>query len=89
MVNAPIDRATAALEQMRGYLEEAGRDPDDFGIDARVSLGKGVEVAVEQGRRWRELGISHLTVNPLGAGLGWPWGHVDAIRRFKAAWDGG
>jgi len=32
---------------------------------------------------WRDIGATHLSVNTRSAGLSFPEGHIEAIRRFK------
>jgi len=73
-----------AVEKLRGYLSQAGREPHTFGLDMRIALkttprdqwGKEVEV-------WRGLGVTHLCFNTMGAGLTSVQQHIDAIRDFK------
>lgn len=74
------------IQKMRGYITEAGRDPDAFQIDGRVTLGnrKPEECAAEV-EAWRELGATHISLNTMRAGLSTPDAHIDAMRRFKEA----
>lgn len=74
------------IQKMRGYITEAGRDPDAFQIDGRVTLGnrKPEECAAEV-EAWRELGATHVSLNTMRAGLSTPDAHIDAMRRFKEA----
>jgi probable F420-dependent oxidoreductase len=71
----------ATLEQMRGWLEEAGRDPDAFGIDARVAVGTGTpdewRAAADE---WRSLGATHVTLNADGGGLEAPDAHLERLQ---------
>jgi len=80
----PGPRATETVEQLRGYLREAGRKSEEFGIEGRVSLFNTPEdqwgAALEG---WRGLGASHVSVNTMNAGLATPQAHIDAIHRFK------
>jgi len=82
----PGPRASETLEQLRGYIREAGRDPATFGIEPRISMFNTPEAewgpAIEA---WRDLGATHLTFNAMGVGLSAPEGHLDAIRRFREA----
>lgn len=74
----------AAIERFRGYVRDAGRDPDDVGVEGRISLGRGSDEdrrALLQG--WRQLDASHVSFNTMGAGLTSPQDHVDAIGDFK------
>ena len=80
----PGPRAGETLDQLRGYVREAGRDPKDFGIEGRLSMFDTPEA--EWGatvEAWRELGATHLTFNSMGVGLAAPGGHIAALRRFK------
>jgi probable F420-dependent oxidoreductase len=86
MMNTPTEAdPVAALEQMRALLADAGRDPSTFGIEARVGLGKGVDLAAALAQEWRQRGVSHLAVNTMRAGLEWPSGHIDALRQLHQA----
>lgn len=74
----------AAIERFRGYVRDAGRDPDDVGVEGRISLGRGSDedrCALLEG--WRQLDASHVSFNTMGAGLTSPQDHVDAIGDFK------
>jgi probable F420-dependent oxidoreductase len=79
------EKFQVAVEKLRGYLSQAGRDLSAFGLDMRIGLkasprdqwGKEVEV-------WRGLGVTHLCFNTMGAGLTSAQQHIDAIQYFKA-----
>ena len=78
--------AKATMEQLHGYIRDAGRRIEDVGIEGRVNVGSGTpDQWVDSVRRWQELGATHLSVNTMGAGLASPAQHIDAIRRFKDA----
>ena len=84
MINRPTEKdPESAPQQMRTYVEEAGRDPHDFGIDIRVGVRDGVEQALTAAARWEELGVTHLTVDTMRAGLEFPQGHIETLRQFK------
>jgi len=89
------DRVIAKIHR---YAAEAGRDPAEIGIEARVCLdptpiarGRKVlpvrspEAAAEEARRWQELGATHVTFNSNDVGMKSADLHVDAIRRFRVA----
>lgn len=84
----PDDGSKARIEQLHGYLSDAGRDPNSFGIDPWISIG-GLEKD-EWSRRveaWRGLGASHVAVDTMRAGFNSPQEHIDAIRSFRDVLD--
>jgi len=83
----PDEAARATIARLHGYLRAEGRDPASFGIEGRMSIaGPDVERQIERAQQWRDLGAQYLSVNTMGAGLA-SHQHVDALRRFKQAWD--
>jgi probable F420-dependent oxidoreductase len=79
----PDAKAGETLERLRGYIREAGRKPQDVGIEGRVSMFNTPEEEwPAQIAAWRDLGVTHLSLNTMGAGLASPQGHIDALRRF-------
>ena len=83
----PDDRMQEAIKRLRSYVEEAGREPESVGIEARLDVGKvpPEEEWIEQTEAWRSLGATHISVNTMNAGLGSPQEHVESIRRYKEA----
>ena len=79
----PDEEGRSMLSRLREYTREAGRDPDDIGIDGPIRIaGRSQEEWVLDAAGWRDLGATHLSVNTRNAGLSFPDGHIDAIRRF-------
>lgn len=83
-----IENTQAKLKVLQGYLEEAGRDPQTFGLDVRVNF-KQVDPQDWPGEieRWRAIGTTHLSVNTMGAGLS-PQEHIATIRQLKTVING-
>jgi probable F420-dependent oxidoreductase len=76
--------ATATIERLHGYIAEAGRQPQDVGIEGRISVFNTPEAQWREALAgWRDLGATHVAVNTMNAGLATPQAHIDAIRRFK------
>jgi hypothetical protein len=71
-----------AWNHVHGAAREAGRDPASIGLEGHVRVGAD-DVDRVRGRvdRWRAVGAEAVAVNPLRAGLAWPDGHLDALRR--------
>jgi alkanesulfonate monooxygenase SsuD/methylene tetrahydromethanopterin reductase-like flavin-dependent oxidoreductase (luciferase family) len=83
---APDDKCRAAIEKIRAFAREAGRDPDRIGIEGRIAFGQGsAETWTQDIAAWKNLGATHLSLNTMKAGLGNPAAHIDAIQRFKEA----
>jgi probable F420-dependent oxidoreductase len=80
----PDDRVKAYIEQLQGYLEEAGRDRKKFGIDPWISIqGLNRDEWRRRVEAWRALGATHVAVDSMRAGFTSPQAHIDAIRSFR------
>ncbi len=80
----PDDTARDAVSRLRRYAEEAGRDPDSVGIEARITIaGATPDEWARQYEGWQQLGATHVGVNTMGAGLRSVDDHIAAITRFK------
>jgi alkanesulfonate monooxygenase SsuD/methylene tetrahydromethanopterin reductase-like flavin-dependent oxidoreductase (luciferase family) len=81
----PYESLRTSLEQLRGYLEEAGRDPSTFGIDVRFNYKQTPEGSWRQEvERVAALGVTHVCINTMDAGFTRLDEHLEALRRFKA-----
>jgi probable F420-dependent oxidoreductase len=79
----PDEEGIAIVERIRQYVREAGRSPEQFGMEARVSLlDKSPEVWAQEFEGWRNLNATHISVNTMKMGLGSPSEHIEMIRRF-------
>lgn len=79
----PDENCRAAIEKIRAYTREAGRDPSRIGIEGRISHGqKSEETWRKELEAWRSLGATHASFNTMKAGLNSPTAHLEAIRRF-------
>ncbi len=84
--NDPTPEVTSAVDRVKQYTRDAGRDPSAMGFEKVVgfgdsTLGKGVEIV----REWEDVGVTHLSLNTMNSGLAAPSDHINAIRRFKEA----
>jgi probable F420-dependent oxidoreductase len=80
------DSMREAVKRLREYIEEAGRDPESVGIEARLDVGRvPPDEWIPQTEAWRPLGATHISVNTMNAGLRSPQEHVETIRRYKEA----
>jgi probable F420-dependent oxidoreductase len=82
----PDEQMRQTLERLRGYLNEAGRDPATFGIEARVNAADGgPDEWARLTDAWRNLGATHISITTMKAGYKSPSEHIQAIRRYKEA----
>ena len=82
----PDERGRELIESMRAQAAEAGRGPDDIGVESWVSIRDSSEDDWKRtAEAWRELGATHLSVNTMNAGLESTQAHIEAIGRFKEA----
>lgn len=93
----PPHRDPAALAPDLARVHEAaaaaGRDVSALGVEVNLPLvtserpGQPVdyEGAATRARRWEESGVSHLSVNTMGAGWRAPEQHAEALARFREA----
>jgi len=80
------DEGAATLERLRAWVNEAGRDPDAFGVEGRINLLFTKEDAWDDTLRWwRDQRASHVSFNTMGVGLRTPDEHIDALQRFMDA----
>jgi probable F420-dependent oxidoreductase len=82
----PGDKVRLMIETIRTHAREAGRDPSNIGIEARMAIAnQSPDQWVKIASQWKEFGATYLCVNTMKAGLSTPSAHIDAIRRFKEA----
>jgi len=81
----PGPEGQAAIDQLHGWVREAGREPRAFGVEGRLTLSQvprdqwGKELAA-----WRAMrGVTHLCVHTVGLGLETPAAHVEMLRTFR------
>jgi len=82
---APDGQGHALVARVHQYAREAGRDPAALPLEGRIRLaGQEPDGWTKQVEAWKALGATFLIAEPRGAGLTFPAGHLDALRRFKA-----
>ncbi|GHO47854.1 LLM class F420-dependent oxidoreductase [Ktedonospora formicarum] len=75
-----------AIDHLRGYLRDAGRDPSTFGIEAKIDASQGnLDDLVRWTEEWRKLGATHISINTMNAGYTSPTEHMQTLRRYKEA----
>jgi probable F420-dependent oxidoreductase len=81
----PYEKLSETLELLFSYVEQAGRDPSQFGVDLRFNFSQKPEGSWGQEvERVRKLGVTHVCVGTMDAGFTHLNQHLDALRQFKA-----
>jgi probable F420-dependent oxidoreductase len=82
----PDEQIDDQLARLRGYLENEGRDPGAFGIEAWVRSGIGGPAKWQAAaERWVALGATHVTFYTSGQGIGAVAQQIEAMRQFHDA----
>ena len=80
----PYDRLQTSLESLRRYVEQAGRDPKQFGVDFRLNANQPPQNSwTEEVERLDKLDITHVCFGTMDAGFTHLDQHLEALRKFK------
>lgn len=78
--------AAPTLDKLAGFLREAGRKPEAFGLEPRVSYGDGNPAGwAKAAEDWQALGATHLSFISMGKGFTTPAEHLKAAEDFARA----
>lgn len=82
-----MDDSLAALSKLRRHLDERGRDPAGFGIEAMVNYHPGPDRWRAEVERWRTEGADYVSMRAMalrgmGAGFTSPQQHIDALQTY-------
>jgi probable F420-dependent oxidoreductase len=81
----PYDRLKTSVETLRGYVEQAGRDPKAFGVDFRLNANQpSANSWAEEVERLDKLDVTHVCFGTMDAGFTHLDQHLEALRQFKA-----
>lgn len=77
------DKTEGRMERIFKLLEQHGRDPATFGLDATIYCkGDDVDQWLRDAERWQALGATHISVQTLGQGYAAWDKHIEAVQRF-------
>jgi probable F420-dependent oxidoreductase len=80
--------AQPALARIEEYLNQAGRDRSEIGIEARIRYENGDPVTWEQLLlSWQAAGASHISFNTMQMGFDSPAKHLQALELFASTMD--
>ena len=75
--------AQPMLNKLDRFLEQAGRDRSEFGLEARIRYGDGQAAQWQQLLQgWQEAGATHISFNTMQAGLDSPGEHIKALQKI-------
>src|ERR1700722_12043012 len=70
-----------ALTTIRDAARAAGRDPNEVGIEGRIMVGDGDQDRIaKEFEEWKNLEVSHVSFNTMGANLRDVNAHISALR---------
>lgn len=79
----PDEAGREVVNRFRRYVKEAGRDPSQEGIEARVQYADGnADRWKRELEAWRELNVQFVSVVTMNAGLDSVSRHIEATERF-------
>ncbi len=82
----PDDTMRGAVERLRAYAAEVGRDPRSIGLEPQLNVGRGDPDAWRTFvDGWRELGATHLCLSTMGNRFTKPTDHLAALARAADA----
>jgi probable F420-dependent oxidoreductase len=74
------------VARVHAYAHEAGRDPSRLPLEGRIRLaGQTADGWAKQVDAWKALGATSVIAESRGGRLGFPDGHLEALRRFTEA----
>ena len=81
----PLDEnARPIMDQLQTYISDAGREPSDVGIEARLEFSRmNWEEMAEAIETWRDLGATHIGINTMRADLKTPEDHIKVLTQFR------
>ena len=86
---ASVTEAQPALDQLGAYLEQEGRQLDEFGLEPRPKLAGGdMEQMLIRAEEWKLAGASHLSINTMGCGFSSLSQHMGALDDFATSFEG-
>jgi len=80
----------AAYDQLQQCLQQAGRDPAQFGIEAFMNYQSGPDKWRAEAQAWLDRGADYVSMRAMrlrgqGDGLDSPQAHIDALERYWQA----
>ena len=82
-----LEKAPGAIAQLNAHLLASHRSPSSFGIAGQVQVdAMNLPGSARKAAKWKALGVTHLSVVTMEAGLRGPRDHVKLAVDFMDAW---
>jgi probable F420-dependent oxidoreductase len=75
------------LARVQHAAEESGRDAWDVGVNPTMRLSGDFAKDIDTALRWRDAGVTHLSISTLNREHPTPADHIEDIEVFMEAWD--
>lgn len=79
--------AIDAKAQLDALLADRGRDNKDFGFESLQQFARGGDRWTEDIGAWHNAGGSHISIMTMGAGLSTVDQHIDALEKWRRAYE--
>lgn len=84
--SSPNETTRAQIARLHDYAQQAGRDAQALGIEARLTVKQTpADQWASYAANWRELGATHLGIQTMGLGLPNAQAHLDLLQQVKNA----
>jgi probable F420-dependent oxidoreductase len=87
MLEHSVEEAPTVIDELNRIRKERNRESMPFGLAVRLHIRENdLPGAIKTARRWKELGISHLSVETMDEGITGPSRHLQLAEAFMSAW---
>ncbi|MFQ5933285.1 MAG: LLM class flavin-dependent oxidoreductase, partial [Dehalococcoidia bacterium] len=87
-LDRPNEETKAAVERVRSYAREAGRDPSSIAMAPVMHLANSnFGELLDEAKEWRGIRVTHLYLDTMNSGLATPKDHIQTITEFKKTLD--
>jgi probable F420-dependent oxidoreductase len=88
MLEHSLEEAPSVIDEINRYRKDLNRESFPFGLATRVHIREhDLRIAIETARRWKGLGVTHLSVETMDEGVREPAKHLELAQAFMAAWN--
>lgn len=87
MLEHSLEEAPAVIEELNRFRKDRNRESIPFGLAVRLHVrANDLQGAVKTARQWKELGITHLSVETMDQAISGHSQHLELAQAFMSAW---